>query len=895
MSTPVIQYPLDLTGTSPNNLIIGELHTVAMAPNRAICPNHGPFYTKGLKVRALPSNQLLTKGVHYKAAQMFPHATQRTGQEICTMVIITDPTISDNTFSLDYQVLGGDYSASVIAIQQLIDTLQLDNRAVEWGAILGKPELFPGAPHLHDIGDLYGFEYIVVQLEGIRQAILTGDAASHGEIYQYIDHQDAEIRTTVQNNAATMNAHIADRNNPHGTTKTHVGLSLVQNYGIATTAEAVAGASNSTYMTPLRTKEAIATQAGDLIQQHVNDKNNPHNTTKAQVGLGSVENYGVSTQAQAETGTANNVYMTPLRTAQAIAIQAVAPLNAHIARIDNPHSVTKAQTGLGSVDNFPTATAAEANSGTATNRFMTPAVTKSAISTQVGNAFNAHVADLNNPHQTTKAQVGLGSVDNYPTATTAEAQAGTAGDRFMTALRTKEAITQQAVTPLNNHINNQNNPHNTTKAHVGLGNVNNFAQVRRGGGTNMGANEILLGWDPAVGIRAQVDNSPMGIIHTTNQPDPNLTAHRTNMNNPHGTNKWHVGLGNVDNFPTASDAEAQAGWANDRFMTPYKTRLAIQAIAASQTQGVMEWWGYWRDPVTGYTRCWGRTPLMTISQVYWCEFRRWFSQIFTVTTGDVCRNLDTSASSDGARMMVETHGSVIRRTLSTRGMAICVNRMSGSNSDYVETSWVVEGLSDGSGAGGGSPGYFVSPPTWYDNNSGSGLENGGYTGYTGYFPVSGGVGVGGVGVGGVGVGGVGGCVAVDMYMDTTRQAYTIEIGDEIDGSTYNPDGIVKRAVRQNAQMLQPCYEMTTVSGIKIVASDSTPMTMQDGGLKMFGPEMEGELVLVDDRGDIRWEAVESMRFVGDRMVVLFNVDDQSYFAGSVGDRRIATHNAIQIK
>lgn len=39
---------------------------------------------------------------------------------------------------------------------------------------------------------------------------------------------------------------------------------------------------------------------------------------KADVGLSSVENYGVATQAQAEAGAAANVYMTPQRTMQAI-------------------------------------------------------------------------------------------------------------------------------------------------------------------------------------------------------------------------------------------------------------------------------------------------------------------------------------------------------------------------------------------------------------------------------------------------------------------------------------------------------------------------------------------------------------------------------------------------
>lgn len=51
------------------------------------------------------------------------------------------------------------------------------------------------------------------------------------------------------------------------------------------------------------------------------------------------------------------------------ALQAL--VNTFIARTDNPHNVTKEQVGLGLVDNFGTATDAEAIAGTATDKFVT--------------------------------------------------------------------------------------------------------------------------------------------------------------------------------------------------------------------------------------------------------------------------------------------------------------------------------------------------------------------------------------------------------------------------------------------------------------------------------------------------------------------------------------------
>lgn len=68
---------------------------------------------------------------------------------------------------------------------------------------------------------------------------------------------------------------------------------------------------------------AITGVAGSVAWDNVTDKPSTfepsaHTHTASQVGLGNVQNYGIATKAQAEEGTANNVYMTPLRVANAL-------------------------------------------------------------------------------------------------------------------------------------------------------------------------------------------------------------------------------------------------------------------------------------------------------------------------------------------------------------------------------------------------------------------------------------------------------------------------------------------------------------------------------------------------------------------------------------------------
>src|SRR5690606_24895118 len=98
--------------------------------------------------------------------------------------------------------------------------------------------------------------------------------------------------------------------------------------------------------------------------------------TPAMIGLGNVQNYGISTQAEAEAGTANNKYMTPLRTAQAIA--ALAPVKS-VAGRTGAVTLSKSDVGLGNVENYGIATQAEAEAGSVNNKYMTPLRTKQAI------------------------------------------------------------------------------------------------------------------------------------------------------------------------------------------------------------------------------------------------------------------------------------------------------------------------------------------------------------------------------------------------------------------------------------------------------------------------------------------------------------------------------------
>lgn len=382
--TPLYRYPLDGTGLSPDNLVVGEEHQLSTRAVRCVAPTYGGFFAESMVVKDLATDMLLIRGVDYTFGELFEFPTGRYGKEIFGLIAITKPNVAG--VKITYQALGGDYAYSMDTIIAMIDSLNLGDRPVEWGEIIGHPAMFNPASHLHDIGDVYGFEYVVHSIERLRAAVLLGDVASHDEIYRYIDRLGDEQALAIANILAALNAHIADKNNPHVVTKAQVGLSLVQNYATATQAQMDVGTANNLYVTPDIVAKYVADKAGTLLAAHIADKNNPHSTTKTQIGLGNVDNYATADLSTANAGTATDKFMTPYLVEQRL-VPVRDLLNSHVADRDNPHLTTKGQVGLGNVDNYPTATQAEAETGTANDRFMTPLQVTNSINKRLGSAL----------------------------------------------------------------------------------------------------------------------------------------------------------------------------------------------------------------------------------------------------------------------------------------------------------------------------------------------------------------------------------------------------------------------------------------------------------------------------------------------------------------------------
>lgn len=535
MITKQYAWEFDPYASNALNFIKGERHVLQPDSGNGFhffIPKAAPFFLKDIKVVHVQSGKVLDEGIDWQPGWAFELATRRTLMPVYGAISILDKTLN-GTFEIEYRTIGGEYTLDQQTLLEYLMNVAYDPRVTTWESIVDKPLYFDPLEHAFNAKDLVGMEDTIAALDRIRDAIL--QAAER--IYP------------------SLAVHLKDHDNPHDTTKDQVGLGLVENFPMATDAEAAAGTARNRYMSPATTAAMIAAISSESVAGHVANKNNPHGTTAAHVGLGNVSNYATATIAQAEAGTATNLFVTVAGVAAMIRKLAIADVSAHISDKDNPHETTKDQVGLGSVENLPLADAATYDAGTSDRHYTVVSGVKRMIDRFAVQPLNTHIGDKNNPHNTTKQQVGLGNVENYLIADNAALDAGTATDKYVVVAGVKRMIDRFAVTPLNNHIADKENPHETNKTQVGLGNVENF-EVASASDADAGT---------ATDKYAVVATVKRMITQFALTP---LNSHIGDKNNPHSVGKAHVGLGLVDNYATANLGEAIAGEANNLFVTP---------------------------------------------------------------------------------------------------------------------------------------------------------------------------------------------------------------------------------------------------------------------------------------------------------------------------------------
>ena len=394
-----------------------------------------------------------------------------------------------------------------------------------------------------------------------------------------LDELERRLQGSIDGSGSDLSAHISDFNNPHKVTKDQVGLGNVDN-----TADKDKPISDATQ----KALDSIKTETNTIIETHIADKNNPHEVTKEQIGLGEVTNDaqvkrsemgvagGVATLDQEgkvpssqlpsfvddvievdsydnlpTTGEAGKIYVTKdtnltyrwsgsryIEISASLALgetsstaypgdkgkETTDKVNTHVADLNNPHQVTKEQVGLGNVDNTSDLDKPVSN---ATQELVdnTKKELEDLITSNEGGLDN-HIKDFNNPHKVTKDQVGLGNVDNTSD------KDKPLSDAAKEAINEVKTLITSSGTDLSNHIKDYTNPHRVTAEQVGLGNVNNTSDLDK---------------PISNATQKELDKLDAKIDKINTDQGTDLSAHLRDFSNPHKVTKEQIGLGNVDN------------------------------------------------------------------------------------------------------------------------------------------------------------------------------------------------------------------------------------------------------------------------------------------------------------------------------------------------------------
>lgn len=447
----VFPYEFDPYQENPSNVVQNENHTITAANGtdfNFIVPRYAPFFRRGFVCRNTTTGVTLRPDVDYFFGFRFDQITVSGSQlPVYGAIVFNDKSLSAN-IEIEYSTLGGEFCLDENEILQLMANKAHDPRSLQWGAVVNLPSEFPPIAHRHSDSDITGFSEVIAAIHSLS------DATGQG------------FNKAMQ----SLLEHIADHNNPHKITLADLGIDDLGNLVPASKEQAEGGVDNTFYMTSLRTSQQFQAIYLPLLNEHENDTSNPHKVDKAQVGLNLVENYRPANSLESSAGVADNLLLTPA--GGRILANALVPgiMEFHTTNTNNPHRVTASQVGLGNVPNWAPATEEEALSGVSKTTFLTPYLANLMFTNSTDQPLAAHLLDHNNPHEVTSAQVGLGNVNNYGTATNYQTVLGTATNLHVTPAGLTSWWTSSAKPYVDQAIELGTN---LTAADVGLGDVIN--------------------------------------------------------------------------------------------------------------------------------------------------------------------------------------------------------------------------------------------------------------------------------------------------------------------------------------------------------------------------------------------------------------------------------------
>lgn len=457
-------YPYNPNGVLEECNVVAEPHTITPSSDRNynwFIPFAAPFFGFSVVLKHVASGKTLQRGIDYNLGlEYHQFNTQVTLRPVYGAIILIDTSLT-GSFTIDYMTIGGAFAINQAKALSYMANAQIDPRTTQWDSVTDIPSQFPVTQHLHDAADIIGMSDVVTAINALTAAMLSGG----GKWFQ------------------SLTEHLNDFNDPHHVLDMIPGGGGGEAIPKATQQMAIDGTDNVAYATILRVAQYCAANVTPTITNHINDKNNPHDVDKTDVGLSQVVNLpmatntdvdgntnptyyaslavaqyaaqkivdayntsyvnNMATQLEAEAGTNNTKWVSILRVAQFVAKGVGADLAAHVAATGNVHNLQPDDIGLGNVPNYRATVQSDIDGQVnLTNTLTTPAMAK-VIAQKVLAGIDAG-SFLTQDDLDTYMSTNFGNVPNFGIANGDDVLTPTANDKLMTPYLSKVMIDQFA-------------------------------------------------------------------------------------------------------------------------------------------------------------------------------------------------------------------------------------------------------------------------------------------------------------------------------------------------------------------------------------------------------------------------------------------------------------------
>lgn len=252
-------YPFDPTGLASSNLVQNEQHTTTNINSQNyfyIVPKFSPFFADGLVVTytnlETHETRTLDRVIDYDLAFLFYGATHSIGKVLYGALSIYNLD-ADGVINITYQTLGGEWCVDQEYVLEKLAEHNYNPRTINWDQLTNVQETFP--PISHDLSAEYIYDSgaLMNALKGIEDKIagrITPEESftkilQINERISVIESTINTINDTISSIATGLQQHINRVDNPHRTSKTQTSLGNVENVGITSSIELLAGVGNN--------------------------------------------------------------------------------------------------------------------------------------------------------------------------------------------------------------------------------------------------------------------------------------------------------------------------------------------------------------------------------------------------------------------------------------------------------------------------------------------------------------------------------------------------------------------------------------------------------------------------------------------------------------------------